>query len=686
VAEGPVDVLLVTMPYGNIHRPSIALGLLKASLQGTGITCGVDYANLRFAELVGLDVTGLMYFTRTDSLIGEWTFAGAAFPEHVTTAGAILGRASLHQTPNLPATAVRDREFAGVFEQVRSLAPSFVDDTARRVLARRPRIVGCTSTFEQQTASLALLRRIKALDPSVITMLGGANCEAEMGWAVIRAFPWVDYVVSGEAEGLFPTLCRVALDRGIDVPAEDLPPGVLGAVHARAAAYGPGRAPVPRAVVERLDESPVPDYAEYFEALARSPLRAAVTPALVIETSRGCWWGQKSQCTFCGLNGTGMAYRAKSPRRVLAELDEQATRYGVARFEVADNILDMNHLRTVLPELARRGAPYRFFYETKANLRRDQVAVMAAAGVTRMQPGIEALHDGLLTLMAKGNSTAINVQVLKYAREFGMFCNWYLLVDFPGEDPRWHEEVAEWLPLLYHLQSPGAVVHIRFDRFSVYHEQQAKYGLKLQPYPSYSSVYPLSPDRMVDLAYFFVDAQAAQPARVAPGAAALAARVGEWKALFQREVKPVLCLTVEEGAVHFLDTRPCAVARRSTIEGLDAEVYLACDPAITETELLKRTVRQGDPARSVDAVLASIARLADLKVLLHVHGRYLGLAVPGELPIIPGPEDFPGGHFEKFDRRRSRTLEEAWAKLRRVGAPASEPAECVVGVNGGRRR
>ena len=668
------DVCLVTMPYGNIHRPSIALGILKASLEGTGITCAVEYANLRFAELIGLDMLGLMYFTRTDSLIGEWTFAGAAFPEHPSRVADILGQAGRHQPPNLPSVAVRDGEFAGVFEHLRAVAPGFVDDTARRILARGPRLVGCTSTFEQQTASLALLRRIKALAPSVVTVLGGANCEAEMGWAVIREFPWVDYVVSGEADELFPRLCRLALDRGTDVAPADLPAGVLAAVHVREAAYGPGSAPVPRAIVERLDATPVPDYSDYFEALARSPLAHAITPALVIETSRGCWWGQKSQCTFCGLNGEGMSYRAKSARRVLDELDGQTARYGVARFEVADNILDMGHVRTVLPELARRGAPYRFFYETKANLRRDQVALMAAAGITRMQPGVEALHDELLRLMAKGNTAAINVQVLRYAREFGMFCNWYLLVGFPGEDPRWHEEVAQWMPLLYHLQPPAAVVHVRFDRFSVYHAHPERYGVDLRPYPSYFAVYPLGPERMTDLAYFFVDASRAEPSAVAPGAPALAARVAEWKALFARDVRPVLCMTADGGTVTFLDTRPCAAARRTTLEGLAAEAYLACDPAIGEAELLRRLARDGDAARSPDAVRAVIARLVGLRVLLAVHGKYVALAVPGELPPIPGPEEFPGGHFEKFDRRTSRTLEEAWARLRRLRRDVEVPA------------
>ena len=189
MADAHVDVCLVSMPYAAVYRPSLALGVLKASLEGTGIRCAVEYANLDFGERIGLNVLGLMSFLRTDSLIGEWTFADAAFPGHPSTAADVLGQAPLYQPPNLPRTAVDDRAFAGVFERLRDAAPGFVDEVARRILERGPRIVGCTSTFEQHCASLALLRRIKDLDPSVVTMLGGANCEAEMGWAAIRAFP-----------------------------------------------------------------------------------------------------------------------------------------------------------------------------------------------------------------------------------------------------------------------------------------------------------------------------------------------------------------------------------------------------------------------------------------------------------------------------------------------------------------
>ena len=651
------------MPYAAITRPSLALGVLKASLAGSGIRCAVEYANLAFAERIGLDALRLIAASRIENLVGEWTFADAAFPGHGASAVDHLGRANVDLLRALPDTAARITDVLDVFEAVRDATVAFVDDTARAVLERRPRVVGASSTFEQHCASLALLRRIKELAPSVVTVLGGANCEAEMGWATLREFPWIDVVVSGEADTLFPPLCRLLLAHGAAVPPSTVPHGALVRAHLDAATYGRG-VPVPRAVVERLDETPVPDYTDYFDALARSPLRDDVTPALVVETSRGCWWGQKSQCTFCGLNGTGMSYRAKSPGRARRELAELAGRHAIPRFQVADNILDMGHLRTLIPDLASTGAPYRLFYEVKANLRREQVAALAAAGVIKIQPGIEALHDGLLRLMAKGNTTAINLQLLKYARESGISCVWLLLAGFPGEDDRWHAEVAGWLPLIHHLQPASAVVRVRYDRFSVYHQRPAAYGLDLRPHPAYATVFPVGTDALADLAYFFVDGEA--PAAATPGIRALSDALDVWKTAFAGPVKPVLCLTDCGEAIEIFDTRACAAARRTTLAGLDAAVYRACDPAVVGAELRARLARDG----SAEAVDAALARLVDRRLVLEVHGKFLGLAIPGEVPVLHTPEESPGGWLRVLDRPLSESLRTAVATLGVAGVGA----------------
>jgi hypothetical protein len=51
-----VDVCLVLMPYAAVERPSIALGLLKASLEKSHIKPAILYPNIWFASEIGLNV------------------------------------------------------------------------------------------------------------------------------------------------------------------------------------------------------------------------------------------------------------------------------------------------------------------------------------------------------------------------------------------------------------------------------------------------------------------------------------------------------------------------------------------------------------------------------------------------------------------------------------------------------
>ena len=684
-----MDVCLVLMPYADIPRPSLALGLLQASLHRAGIGCSTVYANLAFAERLDW---GLPDASHLERLLGEWTFAAAAFdppwPDDTDldpTALAIDGRAArpsgratplpcdlpdgVYRSTFLPPGTYEDPRFVESLRTLREvLAPRFVDEIAREVLARKPRIVGCSSTFEQHCASLALLRRVRELAPDVVTLIGGANCEAEMGWATVRSFPWIDFAVSGEADEVVAPLCRAILERGRELPTDELPAGVLSRAHVREGAFADRSRPVPRAVVRDVDALPVPDYSDWFAALEGSPLARRIRPGLLVETSRGCWWGAKHHCTFCGLNGGGMAYRAKSPERALAELTELAERHGVPRFMVVDNILDQKYLTTLLPELDRRDAPFELFFETKANLRREHVETLARAGVTWIQPGIEAFDDEILKLMDKGSTALMNVQLLKYTRELGIHTTWLLLYGFPGEDDARHATVAEFLPLLFHLQPPRCVGKVLYDRFSVYQQTPAKFGLALEPDPSYERVYPLHPDALADLAYFFVDAAEPKPPRPGPGARALIREVLAWTRSFRRAVKPVLTCTDDGEAIHFFDTRPCAVERRHAVSGLDASVHRACDPGADLRTIARRVADATGAIPGEEDVAACLARFAERKLVLVLGDRWLSLALGGDVPPVCGAEDFPGGQSEIPDPFSEAALERfqertrAWAR------------------------
>ena len=258
-------------------------------------------------------------------------------------------------------------------------------------------------------------------------------------WALetLRSFPWVDCIVSGEADAIFADLCRLLLEQGRDAdPARSSRRRRLAATrenHAADRVSGRAGRP-PRSLIRDMDSLPVPDYDHYFETLRRSTLQNLIRPGLLAESSRGCWWGEKAHCTFCGLNGQGMTYRSKSPERVLTELVRARTALRRPQHPVR-----RQHPRHVVLQdrPAETGGRRRAGTPCSTRPRRISSANMSSswrrAGVRWIQPGIESLDDNVLALIAKGNSTLMNVQLLKWSCEFGIDAAWNMLCGIPGE-------------------------------------------------------------------------------------------------------------------------------------------------------------------------------------------------------------------------------------------------------------
>ena len=614
-------VTLVCMPYVSIKRPSLALGLLKACLNQAGIPAMVEYGNLEFVQRVGLDRYSVGNVGSAIHLLGEWTFSGVVFHSFAPAHEAYLDSISytsllrFHHSPE---------ERRRIVWELRGQADGFIDDMARRLVAARPRIVACTSTFQQNLASLALLKRVRELDPGIITMMGGANCEGSMGVAVLRNFPWVDYAVSGEADELFGPFCSELCERG---RAAAVPYGVL--------AQGAPEPPLaPRASVRSMDAVPVPDFDDYFAQLRRYGMERMITPALPIETSRGCWWGAKHHCTFCGLNGHGMSFRSKTPERAVGEFHQLAQRYGTREFMVADNILAMSYFKTVLPQLV--GSPYDIFYETKSNLKREQLELLAAAGVRFIQPGLESLSDELLSLMDKGTTALQNLQTLKWCRELGINVTWLMLFAFPGDDLEWYREMGRFIPLLTHLQPPRALIRVGFHRFSPYFERASEFGLDPVPEPTYQYVFGVSPEEQHQLAYFFVDRDA-QKQKVAAILEVFEPPVLAWRDSFW-DRHPVLCFEDDGETLQVFDTRPGAKSIRSRLSGLERRVLLECESVRSWASLV----------RSVGECEQAVRQLEAHGLLLRLGTNLLSLGVWGDPPALP--HSTPQGKLAPYAR------------------------------------
>jgi ribosomal peptide maturation radical SAM protein 1 len=480
------------MPLSSADYPSLALGLLKAALRQGGMGCDVRYFSLDYIEWVGLDafvcLTDLAYYT---ALLGEWVFARVLHPA-ADDAGADAVYLMEALRPACPEGELVARMLTIL--ACRESAELFIERCVESVDWDRYKVLGVTTSFQQNMASLALAKRVKARHPHIHIVFGGANCQGEMGLELHRRYPFVDSVCLGEGDLTFPELvsrhCGGQAVQGLPgivvrgSKDESLPPDDEGS-----------------ALVD-LDRLPYADLSDFYEQRQVRPNISLFKPVTVFETARGCWWGAKHHCTFCGLNGRQMAYRSKSPARVYEELTELVAKHGSV-VVTTDAILDMAYFETLLPRLAAEGPKILIYWQMKANLRSDQLALLARAGVKRIQPGIEALDTSLLTLMKKGCTMLQNVQTLKLAAENGISVMWNLLYGFPGEDPAAYERSAALIPKLRHLQPPSGTCRVLADRFSPYFSRPESFGVALEPAPGYQAIYPFEAASIKRLAYHF---------------------------------------------------------------------------------------------------------------------------------------------------------------------------------------
>jgi ribosomal peptide maturation radical SAM protein 1 len=620
------DVVFVQMPFAGVERPSLALGLFTASLKKAGLSTESAYANISFAERIGLPAYVLLRSAAPSSLIGEWLFGESAFGSAARgLEGLPTPRRHFDVEGEFIDYVVQYRGHAdleGLLLELRGQASVLVSDMADEILRQKPRVVACTSMFEQHVASLALIQRLKEKDPRVLTVIGGANCAGPMGQATHESFPAVDFTVTGEFDQYAVPFFSALLAAEGDATRVGAVPNVLGP------AQRPGTRALPlppTAVLADMDSAAVPDYDDYFEQLYCSPISRYVLASLPLETSRGCWWGAKQHCTFCGLNAEGMAFRKKTPARALAEIRELTSRYGVFRWAAADNIIDMSYFQAVLPELAKDGRDYNFFYETKANLKREHVQVMADAGCNFIQPGIESLHDETLKIMRKGITACGNIQLLKFCVELGVTPAWSILCGFPGSDPEWVAEVAAQMPSLFHLPPPNGTTPIRIDRFSPYHQQPEAYGLDLEPLPAYRLVYPFAEEVLFDLAYFFRQ-KGGMPVREAETARISRDMTEVWRAEFWSPRRAELVVEEDDGqVVRIRDTRECAVSPKHELDGLLARVLRALESPASLTGLVTRLQKSGPESPGEEELALHLTMLCELRLVWHSSTQYIAL-------------------------------------------------------------
>ncbi|MEM9552958.1 MAG: RiPP maturation radical SAM C-methyltransferase [Acidobacteriota bacterium] len=608
-------VLLAELPFRAARMPSLAFGLLKALGQREGFQVDVAHFDLHFA----LRFTGMSAYSfvadAADGGLGEWIFSEAVFGD-----GAPRGAHGRSFGEYLAARDL-DAEQIELVERLRAMVPAFLRHCEATVDWSAYDLVGFTTTCSELTPALALARRLRARHPHLRFLLGGAQCEGEMGEEILARFPEIDYVFSGEADVSWPRFLHAWSPEGVEPI-----PGIFS--RDAGAAEAPRR-PAPRA---QLDTLPTPDYSDYFRCLGELG-GGSDDVLLMIEGSRGCWWGEHSHCTFCGLNGTMMAYRQKDPERVVGEIEELVERHRHFQFSFADNILDYDAHKDLLPLLADADYPLKLFAEVKVNLKRPQLELMQRAGIDSIQPGIESLSTSVLALMRKGVNALQNVQLLKWSEELRIVVFWNLLMGFPGESDDDYAVMLDLLESVTHLQPPQVATPLRLDRFSPYytearaaHDGEGASPFRLRgPAESYFHTLALPPESIERLAYHFeYDLDIEMPEE----------RMREVRAFVERwrdGYRPQsLVSLVGRDFLRIDDRRFNRVARSYTFGPREKAIYLACGEITTAKSVAATVALEAHGGFDVGAkqVGAFLDSLVGERLVAREGSRYLALAVP----------------------------------------------------------
>jgi len=530
------DILIIVPPFAGLDRPNLGVHLLQSIAKTKNIELAVLYANALLAQELSQDEYSAICYGPTTNLVGESVFSPAAFGDHHVNshsqghcdAGSFIRVAQKRDA--ISPERIIDLQF---------FIATWVDRLTELIATFPFSVVGSTSTFEQTCASFAFLRRIKSMSPRVTTIIGGANCEGRMGNAVAKLCPEIDFIFSGESEATFGKFLDY-FNGGADKP-----PRVI---------YG-----IP---TTNLDEVPTPDYTQFYRQLGISDCSSRnheshnSSPWLTYESSRGCWWGQKHHCTFCGINGQGMGFRQKSPGRVLEELTLLLQKHPSKKVLMVDNIMPHDFFRTLLPSLAGDLPGLHIFYEQKANLDLDKVIALANAGVAIIQPGIEALSSSLLSLMRKGVGAVQNVKLLRYAASVGIVVTWNLLFGFPNDRSEWYSDTLSILPFLTHLSPPTGLFRLSVDRFSPYFDRASEFGVtNVQPIPAYYSVFPPHAEYH-DLAYHFSASYESESLRNPQLIHELDIAIAKWRHVWETGSAPKFSISEIDPTTYIvLDTR-----------------------------------------------------------------------------------------------------------------------------------
>ena len=321
------------------------------------------------------------------------------------------------------------------------------DGLVDEVVRARPDVFGINCSTHTFLSAIEALRRIHEARPETTLVMGGyhSTFAAER---ILRDYPFVDYVIKGEAERALPDL----LDR---LEAGQEPSDVEGISFLREGSL----VEQPLAVIKALDALPFPDrqlLGDLEYGYFHEKIRLTFGKFTTIVSSRGCPFA----CTYCSCAAFSQRrWRARSATNVVDELEGL---YGQGYENVVfvdDNFtLKKSRVTEICDQIRRRKIHMRFYCEGRVdNAPYELLRTMKHAGFDVMYFGVESPTPHVLKYYKKGISSAQARKAVDDAKRAGMIVVTSFIIGAPVES---REDIQHTIDFIRSLRPHAVQVNI----------------------------------------------------------------------------------------------------------------------------------------------------------------------------------------------------------------------------------
>jgi radical SAM superfamily enzyme YgiQ (UPF0313 family) len=359
--------------------------------------------------------------------VNEWSSQEVRFAATQPQLGILSLAAVLESIGDCPSIIDVNGAYLRFVERFGSSA-DFADFLGLEIAENAADLYGFSSICSTYPLTVRIAQLVKRLRPNSPVVFGGPQASV-VDVATLTAFPFVDFVLRGEAEISLPALIA-------ELAAGGRLHQVAGLTYRDASQVRRnGNAPV----IADLDALPSPAYhlTQHLEGARIASL----------ELGRGCPFS----CTFCSTNDFFRRnFRLRSPARVLQDMRAIAEKYSITHFDLVHDMftVDKRRVAAFCDAIVASGEGFTWSCSARTDCVDEPLLdLMVRSGCRSVFFGVEAGSRRMQKIIDKHLDPQRAEEIIDIAEKLGLSTTISLITGFPEEG--W-EDVRETLRIFMH--------------------------------------------------------------------------------------------------------------------------------------------------------------------------------------------------------------------------------------------